>query len=75
VDLRVGALEADVGYALRPGELAGTLDGGCRDVNAERAACFGQASGLTGGLPDPASDVQDTLAGLDATCPAQRLMV
>ena len=75
VDLRVGALEGDVAYPLRLGELAGPLDGGFGDVDPERAAGPRQARGLAGGLPEPASDVQDLLAGLDATCPAQHLIV
>jgi hypothetical protein len=73
--LRVGALEGDVIYPLGPGELAGPVDDGRRDVDPERAACPGQARGLTGGLPGPASDVQDMLAGLDAQGPAQDLVV
>ena len=75
MDLCVGALEGHVGYPLRPGELAGQLDSGRRDVNAERTACLGHAGGLTGGLPEPASDVQNMLAGLDAIGPAQHLIV
>ena len=75
VDLRVGALEGDVAYLLRPGEFAGALDSRRRDVDAERTACPGHARGLTGALPAPASNVQDVLAGLDAICPAQYRIV
>lgn len=39
------------------------------------AASLGHASSLTGGLPAPASDVQNMLVGLDAICPAQHLIV
>jgi hypothetical protein len=62
-------------HPLRPGELAGSLDGRRGDVNPERATCLGHARGLTGRLPAPASDVQDMLAGLDPTRPAQYLIV
>jgi len=71
----VGALEGDVVHPLRPGELAGPLDGGRGDVHPERAACPGYPRGLTGRLPAPASDVQDLLAGLDPPRPAQYLIV
>jgi hypothetical protein len=75
VDLRVGAPEGNVVSSLCLGELAGTRDGGRRDVNAERTASLGHASSLTGGLPAPASDVQNMIVGLDAICPAQHLIV
>ncbi len=75
MNLRVGALEGNVARPLRLGELAGPLDSGRRDVDPERAACRGHAPGGTGGLPAPASDVQDMIVGLDAPCPPQYLMV
>ena len=75
MDLRVGTLEGDVVHSLRPGELAGPLDGGFGDVDPERTACPCQARGLTGCLSEPASDVQDLLVGLYAACPAQYLIV
>jgi hypothetical protein len=71
VDLCVGALEGHVAQPLRPGELAGTRDGGCGDVDPERAACLSCARGLSGRLPGPASDVQDMVVEPDATGPAQ----
>jgi hypothetical protein len=73
VHLRVGTLEGDVAYPLRPGELAGPFDGGRGDVDPERAAVPGQARSLTGRLPAPAADVQDVLAGLDVARPSQHL--
>jgi hypothetical protein len=71
VDLRVGALERDVAKPLRPGEFAGTFDGGRGDVDPERAACLGDARGITGRLPGPTSDVEDVVVRPDATGPAQ----
>jgi hypothetical protein len=58
-----------------PGEFAGTLDGGFGDVDPERTTRPRQARGLTGCLPEPAPDVQDMLAGLDAARPPQHLIV
>jgi hypothetical protein len=75
VDLRVAVLEGDVGHSPRLGELAGPLDGGFGDVDPERTACPRQVRGLAGGLPEPASDVQDLLVGLDAAGSAQHLIV
>ena len=75
MDLRVGMLEGDVLHPLGLGEFAGAFDGGFGDVDPERTACPRQARGLTGCLSEPASDVQHMLAGLDAPCPAQHLIV
>jgi len=70
VGLGVGVLEGDVAQRLGPGELAGTLDGGCGDVDPERTARPGRAGGLPGRLPGPTSDVEDVVVELDATGPA-----
>ena len=75
VDLRVGALKADVAKSLRPGEHAGALDCGRGDVDPERTTCLGHAGSLTGRLPDPTSDVEDVVARLDAPDPAQYRVV
>ena len=75
MDLRVGMLEGDVAEPLGLGELAGTLDGGCGDVDPERAARLSPARGLPGRLPGPASDVEDVVAVLDAAGPAQCLVM
>ena len=75
VVLRVGAFEGDVAEPLGPGELAGPLDGGCGDVDPERAAGMGRTRGLPGRLPGPASDVEDVVAELDVAGPAQCLVV
>ncbi len=75
MDLRIGMLEGDVLHSLGLGEFAGTLDGGFGDVDPDRTACPRQPRGLTGCLPEPASDVQHMLAGLDTACPAQHLIV
>jgi hypothetical protein len=75
VDLCVGVLESDVAEPVGPGELAGTLDGGRGDVDPERTACLGSARGLSGRLPGPTSDVKDVVVELDATGPAQYLVV
>jgi hypothetical protein len=75
VDLRVGALEADVVHPLRPGEFAGPRDGGRGDVDSERAPCPSQAGGLTGRLPGPTSDIEDLVVGSDTTGPAQEFVV
>ena len=75
VDLRIGTLEGDVGHSLRPGELAGPLDGGFGDVDPERTASPRETCSLTGCLPEPASDVQDLLVGLNTACSAQHLIV
>src|SRR5262249_2894196 len=75
VDLRVGVLEGDVAEPLGPGEFAGALDGGRGDVDAKCAAGLGRARGLPGRLPGPAADVKDVIVELDATGPAQHLVV
>ena len=75
VDLRVGMLEGDVAESFRPGELAGALDRGRRDVDPERTARLGRARGLSGRLPGPTADVEDVVVGLDANRPAQYLVV
>src|SRR5262249_44852364 len=75
VDLRVGAFEGDVAEPLGPGEFAGALDGGRGDVDAKCAACLGRARGLPGRLPGPAADVEDVVVELNATGPAQHLVV
>jgi hypothetical protein len=75
VGLRVGMLEGDVAEPLGLGEHAGTLDGGCGDVDPERTACLGCARGLSGRLPGPASNVEDVVVELNATGPAQYFVV
>ena len=75
VDLCVGVLEDDVAEPLGLGQLAGTLDGGCGDVDPERTACLSCARGLSGRLPGPTSDVEDVVVELDATGLAQYLVV
>jgi hypothetical protein len=71
VDLRVGMLEDDVAEPLGLGQLAGTLDGVCGDVDPERTACLSCARGLSGRQPRPTSDVEDVVVELDATGLAQ----
>lgn len=75
VDLRVGALEADVAQPLGAGELAGTFDRGRGDVDPERIAFVGSARGLPRRLPGAASDVEDMVAGPDAAGTAQYLVM
>ena len=75
VDLCVGVLEDDVAEPLGLGQLAGTLDGGCGDVDPERTACLSCARCLSGRLPGPTSDVEDVVVELDATGLAQYLVV
>ena len=72
VELGVGVLEGDVAEPLGLGKLAGTLDGGCGDVDPERTACLSCARGLSGRLPGATSDVEDVVVvELDATGLAQ----
>ena len=73
MNLRVSTLEGDVMHP--PREPASPRDSGRGDVDPERTARPRHARGLTGRLPEPASDVQDTLVRLDITSPAQHLIV
>jgi hypothetical protein len=68
-------LEDDVAEPLGLGQLAGTLDGGCGDVDPKRTACLSCARGLSGRLPGPTSDVEDLVVEPDATGLAQYLVV
>jgi hypothetical protein len=63
-------LKGDVAEPVGPGELAGTLDRGRRDVDPERTPCLGRPRGLPGCLPSPAADVKDVVVELDANGPA-----
>jgi hypothetical protein len=75
VVLCVCVLEGDVVHTFSLGELAGALDCGSGDVDPERTACLGRPRGLSGCLPGPASDVEDVVVRLDATGPAQYMVV
>jgi hypothetical protein len=75
VDLRVGAYVGDVAQPLRPSELTRILDRGCRNVDAERGAHCGSASGLPGCLATPTPDVEDLVTDLDGADPAKHLVM
>jgi hypothetical protein len=75
VNLRVGALEADVAQILCVGERAGAVDGGGGGIDAQDAAGVGGTGGLAGRLPGAAADVENVVAWLDAAGAVQGLVV